>query len=133
MFNCVYSIIAWPFYTVNYIPIESNIYKLLWICESIYFIDIILSFFLQELNEDKSSQHKPLIQVATNYFYGNFIWDFIALIPLGELSRYNKSLGVLNVIKVLRIRTLNMYLSNAVLITLVQSVITRMQKRNLMD
>lgn len=71
--------------------------------------------------------------MATNYLYGGFTRDFVALLPLGELARINKNLDVLNVIKIIRIRILNYYFSNSFLMPLVNSCITSKQKRNLMD
>ena len=124
LINCFGSILVWPYVTINYISSDSNTYAGVWISEFIFFVDFVLNFFLQNLNEDNKSQHKPLSVVATNYLYGGFTRDFVALLPLGELARINKNLEVLNVIKIIRIRILNYYLSNSFLMPLVNSCIT---------
>jgi len=66
MFNGLYSAIAYPYYMVNSFPYKVDDYNL-WILilsEAIYFIDIILSFFKQELDEEGNSKYEKLEIIA---------------------------------------------------------------------
>jgi hypothetical protein len=84
---CGYSTILYPFYTANEFPTLGSRYLiLLLICEAVYFIDIIIKFFLQDLDVDKASKRDDLSSVASRYFYGEFSYDLIAFLPFGLLG-----------------------------------------------
>ena len=79
--------------------------------ESIFLIDIILNFFLQELDEENKSRNLPLEVVAHKYFTSKFLRDIIILLPLGGiLSMIDVRLKFFWLIKALRIKDLMKYL-----------------------
>jgi hypothetical protein len=51
--------------------------------ESIFFIDIVLSFFKQELDEEGISKSEPLSSISYKYLTNGFIIDFITFLPVG--------------------------------------------------
>ena len=55
-------------------------------CELIYFIDMVIHFFLQDLDVDRVSRRDDLATVANRYYNGNFKYDLIAFIPFGLLG-----------------------------------------------
>jgi hypothetical protein len=61
MINGFYSAISYPFYMVNGFPRFSDYGMwVIIVSESIFFIDIVLSFFKQELDEEGISKSEPL-------------------------------------------------------------------------
>ena len=84
MINGFYSAISYPFYMVNGFPKLSD-YGM-WVIiysESIFFIDIVLSFFKQELDEEGISKSEPLSSISYKYLTNGFIIDFITFLPVG--------------------------------------------------
>ena len=76
--------------------------------ESIFFVDIVLSFFKQELDEEGVSKSEPLNIISYKYFTNGFIIDFITFLPIGSFfSLINNKLEFFWAIKAMRIRTLN--------------------------
>jgi hypothetical protein len=57
------------------------------LCEFIYLVDIVIKFFLQDLNVDKATKKDELSVVANRYFNGEFKYDLIAFLPFGFLGR----------------------------------------------
>lgn len=53
------------------------------ISESFFFIDIVLGFFKQEMDDEGNSKFDPLEKIASNYFKNGFIIDFLTFLPLG--------------------------------------------------
>ena len=105
MINGVYSAFAYPFYMVNEFPgfTDPGVLFLFFI-EFLFLIDIILSFFKQEINEDGHSKIDPLEKISSKYFKNGFIYDFITFLPLGFLSLVNNKLYFLWSLKAMRIR-----------------------------
>ncbi len=105
MINGVYSAIAYPYYMVNEIPgFKDPGILIIFLSEFLFLVDIILSFFKQEINEDGQSKAEPLEIIAYKYFKNGFIYDLITFLPLGLLSLTNDKLYFLWSIKALRIR-----------------------------
>jgi len=103
---------AYPYYSVNGFP-QPWSFQFWRLCalESIFLIDIILNFFLQELDEENKSRNHPLEVVAQKYFTSRFPIDFIILLPLGGiLSLIDIRLKFFWLIKALRIKDLMKYL-----------------------
>ena len=129
MITCIYSTLIYPYYTANEFPNGWRLYLLL-TCEFIYLIDMVIHFFLQDLDVDKISRRDPLTTVATNYYYGQFKWDLIAFIPFGLFGFLNQKMEILWVIKAIRIKSLNYYLKNSKLLQIVKDYYEMFQKRN---
>jgi len=84
---CGYSTILYPYYTANEFPtLGSRPSILLLFCETVYFIDIVINFFLQDLDVDKASKRDELSSIASRYFYGEFSYDLVAFLPFGLLG-----------------------------------------------
>ena len=65
MINGVYSAIAYPYYMVNEFPgFEDPGILVIFLSDFLFLIDIILSFFKQEINEDGQSKTDPLEIIA---------------------------------------------------------------------
>ena len=109
IFNEVYSAIAYPYFTVNDFPNFSHVSLwVIFISEFIFLINIVLSFFKQDLDEEGETKHDSLSQIANRYFKNQFTKDFIAFVPFGYLlSLYDKRLKFFWVIKTIRITSLN--------------------------
>lgn len=61
MFNGLYSAIAYPYFMVNEFPsVDQPGTIILMISESIFFIDIVLNFFKQDLDEEGKSKFESL-------------------------------------------------------------------------
>lgn len=86
------------------------------LCELVYLVDIVIKFFLQGLDVDKSSKQEDVATVANRYFYGDFQYDLVAFLPFGFLGKVSQNLELLWVIKALRIKTLNYYMGNSKLL-----------------
>lgn len=109
MINGFYSAISYPFYMVNGFPnfTDLGMYIII-ISESIFFIDIVLSFFKQELDEEGISKSEALTTISYKYLTNGFIIDFITFLPIGYFFQFAQSkLHFFWAIKAMRIRTLN--------------------------
>ena len=72
--------------------------------ESFFFVNIIISFFKQELNEDGTSKSEPWQKVFFRYLNSrNFKLDLMAFIPWGYLGYINQNLRFMWFIKIVRI------------------------------
>ena len=110
MVNGLYSAIAYPYFMVNIFPTEVSDYTLwiLIISETVYFTDIVLSFFKQEIDETGKSKFEKLEIIAKNYFNNQFRIDFITFLPIGYFfTLISRKLKFMWVIKTLRISKLN--------------------------
>jgi hypothetical protein len=73
-----------------------------------FFIDIVLCFFKQEMDEEGNSKQETLTTIATLYFKNGFLKDFITFLPLGYVfSIFDSRLSFFWLIKILRISSLN--------------------------
>jgi len=90
---------------VNSFPLVNSFgFWIIFFSEFLFFIDIVISFFKQEINEDGISRQDSLEEVAVNYFKNKFILDFITFLPLGLFfTLINKNLQFFWAIKALRI------------------------------
>ena len=124
MIICTYSTLMYPYYTANEFPqFGTRAFFFLWGCELIYLIDMVIHFFLQDLDVDRSSRRDDLATVSSNYFYGNFKYDLVAFTPFGLLGFLTPQFEILWVIKAIRIRSLNYYLQNTRLLGAVKAYI----------
>ena len=72
--------------------------------ESFFFMNIIVNFFKQELNEDGSSKSEPWMKVAQGYLHSrDFKLDLMAFIPWGYMGYINPNFSFMWFIKILRI------------------------------
>ena len=70
MFNGLYSAIAYPYFMVNEFPSTDQPGTIILIMsESIFFIDIVLNFFKQDLDEEGKSKFESLKTVAFKYLH----------------------------------------------------------------
>jgi len=84
MINGFYSAISYPFYMVtNFPPLDEFGFSIILISEFFFFIDIILSFFKQDLDEEGNTKFESLEVISKRYFQNGFIIDFITFLPLG--------------------------------------------------
>lgn len=61
IFNGIYSCLVYPAYTLNGFPSQDQFnFWLICFSEALFFIDICLSFFKQELNEEGQSKQESL-------------------------------------------------------------------------
>jgi hypothetical protein len=98
----------YPYYNVNGFPaIGSFNYWILFMLEGVFGFEIIMNFFLQDLDEGGNSLNKPLETVSSNYLRGRFLVDLIAFLPLGSMTLIDERLKILWLIKAIRIRELN--------------------------
>ena len=76
--------------------------------EMVFFFEIIISFFLQDTNEDGRSKREPLLEVSANYIKNKLLFDMVTFIPLGGIGSYliNRKLRVFWCIKCARIKYL---------------------------
>ena len=135
MLNGLYSALAYPYFIVNGLP-QFNDYAVLFlvISEIIFFIDIVLSFFKQDMDEEGKSKFDKLEFIAKNYFYNKFIIDFIAFLPIGYFfTQIDQKLKFFWVIKTLRIRNLNHQISDTQITPIVNDFIKSLQKTALND
>ena len=84
MANCFYSSVMFPFFTINGLPeYPTHSFFLLWLSELLHFIDIILKFFKQGVDEQGYALFDPLIDCAYNYLHSEFLINLICIIPWG--------------------------------------------------
>ena len=105
--------LMYPYYNVNgFPPYKSYKFIQLVLLDSVFFFDIILNFFLQELDEKGHSKNQPLEIIAENYLRGDFLLDMIVFVPWGGIfSLVDNRLKFLWLIKALRIKDLMRYMS----------------------
>lgn len=64
-------------------------YKLSYIFETMFFIDLILNFFVEYQPEDSKYPVRDMSKIAVNYLQGEFKMDAIPLIPLQFMTMKN--------------------------------------------
>ena len=102
--------------------------------ELISFFDMVIHFFLQDIDEKGESKHERLNIIALRYFKGNFKFDLFIFIPWGLLFTYiDNRLRFFWVTKGFRIMTLNYYLSDQMLIPFIKMFINNFRNRALND
>ena len=68
MINGLYSGIAYPYFTVNNFPYYGSAsFQVIIFSEAMFFLDILLCFFKQELDEEGNSKFDSLTKVSTKY------------------------------------------------------------------
>jgi hypothetical protein len=72
-----------------------------------FFIDIVLSFFKQELDEEGWSKFETLSHIAKKYLHNGFLSDAVTFLPFGFLEFLDKRLKFLWIIKTFRVNSLN--------------------------
>ena len=81
---------------------------IIFISETFFLTDIVLSFFKQDLDEEGNSKSEPLTLISFKYFTTGFIIDIVTFLPLGYFfSLVDNKLKFFWAIKAMRIRTLN--------------------------
>jgi len=104
---CLITTLLYPYYNVNGFP---GIAKLMAL-EFVFFVEIILNFFLQDLDEEGKSKNEPQELIVSKYMRGSFIIDLLTFLPLGyTLEFYDHRFKILWLIKALRIKELHGYL-----------------------
>ena len=79
--------------------------------ESVFFVEIILNFFLQDLDEEGKSKNEAHEVIISKYMRGNFVTDVLAFLPLGYMFEFiDHKFKILWLIKALRIKELHGYL-----------------------
>lgn len=110
---CLITTLLYPLYNVNGFPkFPSWHFYRLFLLEGVFGVEIILNFFLQDLDEDGKSKGESLETVSSNYLRGKFLIDLIALLPLGAMfTHIDERFKVLWLVKAIRIKELHQYLS----------------------
>ena len=99
----------YPYYSVNGFPdLWSSHFIFLVFLESVFGLEIIMKFFLQELDEEGQSLNETLEIVATKYLRSEFLIDLVVLLPLGGID---DSWRFLWLIKAYRLKQLHYYMS----------------------
>jgi hypothetical protein len=62
--SCLLTIILYPYYTINGFPILGKMFWFLVGLEGVFFIDIILNFFVQCVDENGFYEELPLSKVS---------------------------------------------------------------------
>ena len=105
LINCLISTVMYPYFMIQ--DVHNLLTKFLWqqiMVEFFFFVNIIISFFKQELNEDGTSKTEPWKKVAFRYLYSrSFKLDLVAFIPWGYMGYINPNLSFMWFIKILRI------------------------------
>ena len=124
--NCLYTCLVYPSYTLNSFPsIKDSAFWTLALSELCFFIDICLSFFKQDLNEEGKSKHESLEEIAVRYLRSRKIkLDIISFLPLGWIfSRYDERLKFFWIIKATRLGLLNFYMRDRMLNPIIKNYI----------
>ena len=104
--NCLYTSLVYPVYSINQFP---TIWSLEWFVlifsELCFFIDIVISFFKQEVDEEGKSKFLSLEKLATKYLNSfQFKMDILAFIPFGLIfSLIDTRLDFFWILKAIRI------------------------------
>lgn len=121
--NCLYTSICYPIYTMNSFPQpwDKNFIFLL-LSEFYFFIDIIVNFFLQEVDEEGNSKTEPLEDIAVrNLNSSSFKFDMLAFIPWGYfMTKVNPRNKYFWVVKAIRIGQLNYYLRDKMIMPMIR-------------
>ena len=71
----------YPYFTVNGLPIvNSPGFYLIILTELICLLDIIINFFLQEVDESGNTKKDPRSEVMERYLYSGFVFDFVIFV-----------------------------------------------------
>lgn len=104
------------------------------LCELIFFIDIVLNFFKQKLDEAGLPMSEPLEVVASNYLTSDFKMDFFAFLPWGYVaSVVDHRLVFFWVLKAVRIKMLDDLVSDRKILPIVENYIEWKQAVPLAD
>ena len=81
---CLLTTVLYPIYNVTGYPKfgEFQLFFLI-ILEGVFFVEIVVNFFMQPLDEQGISKSETLENIASMYLRGGFALDFIVLLPLG--------------------------------------------------
>ena len=133
--NCFYCSISYPYYTNNGLPeFPHGTFFALWFSETLMFIDIILNFFKQGLDEQGNSLYDPLSEVATRYLHSDFCIELIAFIPWGYLlGLIDHKLKIFWLVKAIRIGQLNHYMKDRSILPIINYQIDKYEKKFLED
>ena len=133
--NCFFSSIVYPFYINNGLPeFPTPNFFALWFSEGFFFIDIILNFFKQGVDEQGNTLYDPLRTVALNYYRGELLVDLIAFLPWGYmLVGFDPKLKVFWLIKAIRIAQLNKYIKDRALLPVINKWLENKEKKYLED
>jgi len=102
--------------------------------EVLFLIDIIINFFKQGVDEQGNSLRDPLSEVATSYLNCTFCIDLIAFIPWGYLlASIDYKMKIFWVIKAIRIGKLNHYMTDRMILPIINQQIYRMERQVLLD
>lgn len=120
----MYTVIMYPYHIVNDFPgIKSVKLWLLVIAETCCLFDIIINFFLQEMDEQENSRLLPLAVVANNYLLKGFLKDFFVLLPIGWImSLADKRLKFFWCFKAIRVIYLNEHASDHKILPIIKSM-----------
>lgn len=104
------------------------------IAELVCFLDIVLKFFCQSVDEEGFPKKEKLQTVAQNYLRGDFAQDLIVFLPIGLVSTYiDNRLKIFWIIKAFRIVKLNMFIGERYIEPIVTMRIKNLQLRALKD
>lgn len=108
LFVCLITTLLYPYYNVNGFPqIGSKSFWYLVFLEGVFAFEIIMNFFLQDIDEQGCSTNYSLETISQNYLRGRFLIDLITFLPLGAMfTNIDKRTKVLWLVKAIRIKEL---------------------------
>ena len=111
----------YPYFTVNGLPsIDSIGFILIVTTEMICFFDIVINFFLQEVDEEGNPKKESRSVIMERYLRSTFAFDVIIFLPIGYfMSLIDQKLKFFWVIKAVRIMKVNYYVSNRIIFPLI--------------
>lgn len=100
---------------------------MLCVSEAFFFVDICLSFFKQELNEEGKSKQESLEVVSSKYLTSRKLkLDIVAFLPIGWFfTRYDARLKFFWIIKALRLGQLNYYMRDRLINPIIKGFIEK--------
>ena len=121
----------YPYFTVNGLPeVGSLKFVLIIVTEGICFFDIVINFFLQEVDEEGNPKKESRIVIKERYLRSNFALDVVIFLPIGFfMSLIDQKLKFFWVIKAVRIMKVNYYVSNRIIFPLIVAQIEKRQKQ----
>ena len=103
---CVYTTVVYPYYSVFEFPnYETAIFWRIMVSELACFIDIVLNFFKQNLDEQGQSKNENLETISSKYLNSNFLFDLFLIFPTGYVMAYiDHRLKFFWIIKIFRVK-----------------------------
>lgn len=91
LINGFYPTISYPYYMVNSFPdFNSLVMTIIINSKSMFFIDIVLGFFIKEMDDEGNSKFDTLRTISSNYFKNGLVIEFLTFLPLRYFFQPNR-------------------------------------------